>query len=119
MTVLQVAAWRSESAVRAGDQVASTALMVAAWRIRSAVLVAPWHRLVIVSVLAGDAARFQGAGRDRVQQFDVGSGDRLVVLGGPDGGVEHPQPLAGGVQLVSFGAGAGAGCRAGQCNPGA
>ena len=67
----------------------------------------------------GDAARFEGAGRDRVQQFDVGSGDRLVVLGGADGGVEHPQPLAGGVQLVSFGASTGAGCRAGQCNPGA
>jgi hypothetical protein len=41
ITVLQVAVWRNESVVRAGDQFAFTGRNVAAWRIRSAVLGGP------------------------------------------------------------------------------
>jgi hypothetical protein len=49
ITVLQAAAWLSDSAVSAGDQAGSGMAMVAVWRIRSAVLVVPWQRLVTVS----------------------------------------------------------------------
>ena len=42
-----------------------------------------------------------------------------MALGGLDGGVEYPQPLACAVQTVSFLASAAACCWAGQCYPGA
>ena len=54
-----------------------------------------------------------------MQQPYLGSGDRLVTLGGLDGGVEYPQPLACEVQPVSFLAGAVPCCWAGQPYPGA
>jgi hypothetical protein len=51
----------------------------------------------------------RGSGVSRAAAY-LGSEDRLVALGGLEGGVEYPQPLARAVQAVSFLAGTAACC---------